>query len=80
MKHFIADIEKARVLTVAMLRAAAEEGLTVGEACREAQMFLHYRGFAVPEDPLAFATAGRITMRDGNLDRQFEARPSGEVL
>ncbi len=80
MQNFAADVQMARVLTVAMLRAAAEDGRTVGEACRLAQRFVEDRGYPSPEDPLAFATEGRLTMRDGDLRDQIVVSSSGEVI
>jgi hypothetical protein len=80
MKHLLADVQNARALTVAMLRAAAEDGKTMGEALVLAQRFLEYRGYPAPEDPLAFATNGRTTMYDGDLSARFVVSPSGEVI
>ena len=77
---FLADIKHARVLTVGVLREAAEMDMTVWEACEMARRYLTHRGYPVPDDPLAFATCGRSRMRDWNMHAQFVVKSSGEVL
>lgn len=80
MKTLLADVQKARALTVLMLRTAAEDGRSVGEACLLAQRFLESRGYPAPDDPIAFATAGKVTLRDSDPRAQLVPLPSGEVI
>ena len=77
---FLADVKHARVLAVGVLREAAEMDMTVGEACEVARRYLTHRGYPAPDDPLAFASAGRITMRDWNMHAQFIIKSSGEII
>ncbi|MEM6890263.1 MAG: hypothetical protein AAF636_19330 [Pseudomonadota bacterium] len=77
---FLEDVQKARVAAIAIFREAAEREMCMGEAIIAARMYLEEKGYAVPDDPLAFATAGRSTMFDGNLDDKIVIFPSGEVL
>jgi hypothetical protein len=77
---YIADVQKARVLTVLILREAAEMNLSVGEAVISAREYLEFRGYPAPDDPLAFATGGRSTMLDGNLQDQLVVKSNGEIL
>lgn len=65
--NFLADVYKARQLTALILLEAKERGLTLGEAVESARMYLVLRGYPAPDDPLAFATAGRSSMHDYNL-------------
>ncbi len=80
MQDFMGDVHKARRLAVAMLRTSAEEGLRVGEAIIMTRRYLEHMGYPAPDDPLAFATGGRVTMEDAPLESQFYCKPSGEVL
>ena len=80
MRDFQADIQRARVLTGLMLRTAAEDGRSVGEACALAQAYLESHGYPTPDDPIAFATAGKATLHDGDPRAQLKVIPSGEVL
>lgn len=79
-KNFLADVQKARVLTVLIFREAAEMNLPVAEAVMLARKYLKSRGYPAPDDPLAFATGGRITMEDGDLQQLFLVRSSGEII
>lgn len=80
MRDFQADIKRARVLTVLMLRTAADDGRSVGEACALAQAYLESHGYAAPDDPIAFATCGKIAMDEADPRAQLVALPSGEVI
>ena len=76
----LADVQRARAATVGILRLSAEMGISMNEACQWARKYLKQRGYPVPDDPLAFASGGRITMRDGDLRSQFVVEPNGEVI
>lgn len=80
MQNFLADVERARALTVAIFREASDMEMSVGAACAAAREYLQLRGYPAPDDPLAFATAGRVTMRDGDLKDQLVVRSNGEVI
>ncbi len=80
MQNFKADIERARALTVLMLRTSADEGLRVGEALIMTRRYLEHMGYPAPDDPLAFATNGRVTMHDAPLGSQFYCKPNGEIV
>ena len=76
----LADVQRARRLAVMILRASAEEGLRVGEAIIMTRRYLEHMGYPAPDDPLAFATGGRVTMQDAPLGSQFKCLPSGETI
>lgn len=76
----LADVERARALTVGIFRLAAEMDMSVGAACEHAREYLEYKGYPAPDDPLAFASGGRITMSDGDLRSQSVVRSSGETI
>lgn len=78
--YLLADVQSARALTVGVLRHAAEMDMTVWEACEMARRYLTHRGYPAPNDPLAFASAGRSTMRDCDLRAQFVVKSSDEVI
>lgn len=78
--EFLADVQKARVATVAIFHEAAEREMSVGEAVYYARKYLRSKGYPVPDDPLAFATGGRSTMKDGDLRDTLVVKLSGEVL
>ncbi len=78
--NFLADVQKARVLAVLVFREAAEMNLSVGEAVLLARKYLVSRGYPAPDDPLAFASGGRITMEDGDLRQPFWVKSSREIL
>lgn len=78
--NFLADVQHARALTVQILRLAAEQKMSVGRACECAREYLELRGYSAPDDPLAFATGGKSTMRDGDLRAQFVIKSSGETI
>ncbi|QFT81870.1 hypothetical protein FIU89_14700 [Roseovarius sp. THAF27] len=80
MHDYMADVQKARRLAVIMFRTSAEEGLRVGEAIIMTRRYLEHMGYPAPDDPLAFATDGRVTMQDAPLGSQFYCKPNGEVL
>ena len=77
---FLADVQHARALTVQIFRLAAEQEMSVVRACECAREYLELRGYPAPDDPLAFATAGRITMYDGDLHDTLVVKSSGETL
>ena len=52
----------------------------MGEAIYYARAYLKHKGYPVPDDPLALATAGRSTMYDGDLRDQIVVLSSGEVI
>ena len=54
--------------------------LPMGEAILLARKYLKSRGYPVPEDPVAFATAGRTTMLCGDLRDTLVVHSSDEVL
>ncbi len=78
--EFLADVQKARVATVAILREAAEREMSVGEAVYCAREYLKFKGYPVPDDPVAFATGGRATMLDRDVRAQLVVRSSGEMI
>lgn len=78
--NFLADPQRARVLTVQILRLAAEQKMSVGKACECAREYLVQRGYPAADDPLALATGGRSTMRDCDLRAQLVVKSSGEIL
>lgn len=78
--NFLADVQKARIATVAIFREAAEMEMSVGEAVQYARKYLKFKGYPVPDDPLAFATGGRSTMLDRDLRAQFVVKSSGETI
>ena len=80
MKAILKDVEKARALAVLVLREAATQGRSVGEAAQLASDYLESLGYPAPDDPIAFATGGKVTLRDGDPQAQLVAMPSGEVL
>lgn len=77
---FLADVQEARRIAVQMLWLCAERGLRVGEAIIMTRAYLEGKGFPAPDDPLAFASEGRVTMRDCDHDMRLVARPSGEII
>jgi len=78
--NFLADAQHARALTVQIFRLAAEKKMSVGRACECAREYLELRGYPAPDDPLAFATAGRSTMYDGDLHDTLVVKSSGEII
>ena len=52
----------------------------MGDAIYYARNYLKFKGYPVPDDPLAFATAGRSTMYDGDLRAQLVVKSSGEII
>lgn len=80
MNDIIAETQRARALTLLMLRTSAEKGLRVGEAIIMTQRYLEHMGYPAPDDPLAFATNGRITMHDAPLGMTFYCKSNGEVI
>lgn len=53
------DVARARRLAVSMLREGAEGEWDVGFACHMARRYLASKGLPVPDDVIAFATAGK---------------------
>lgn len=63
-----------------MFRTLAEEGLRVGEAIIMTRRYLEHVGYPAPDDPLAFATNGRVTTFEADLRAQLVVRSNGALI